>query len=895
MKNEKWFLFDIPQLEKKLKTNAASGLSRKAARSRWSRNSGSVLLETRKTSVRMLGEIFSDFALILLLLAAVFSLFFDDVPNGIAVLALSLIHLVICFFTYYRSQRTMESIARCFRPTARVIRGGKLYYMDYSQVVMGDVILLERGDILLADVRLVTSDGLRVRMRTGLDTYADLEKYAGGAVRPNEHLAEKMVNMAHAGSVIEEGSARGIVTAIGRYTYLAAKTGGIVEESFDDTPRLLRSMRRLCSKISMISLVSVLPFCILSLVLSYWNHGEVLLSTAFLTALAITVSSMAQLAQTVCKAFFVVSLRALADSDTPTVVRSLRAFERFCQSDYLFVLDGAACSDGSLHFERAVTADGEITRYDVLSPSAKVLSRLVALYGMAEKRSLSVGVDVSEEFREPLDEFCRTCRTDRGELAIRYPKLFYFPGNGGADTVRFIEDGAQRFIEIGFDDFLDGCPTAIVHGSERTLLSEGVSGLKKIRMQAIAEGKRVLSVSLRNAQDGPRCFVGMLIVGDGTEKDLPEKILHLRRMGITPIFFESACNENSVPKLPSVLQKLPSASADMLKKENATITKTFGRYMRYDGVREEEIAFLMSYLQSKKKRVSVLSFSDYAPSVLEKADAVISCSAIRTAFSGYLDQEISSLETDGVASSASCLQTVKASADILISRPKNGKGGMSALIALRQTASRCQQNLQGFFGYLLCAQLIRLIAVALPMLFGSASLNARHILVCSFLFDIAVLFSFCRNKKTNFGKRETLDFSSSFQNYVSNRRAVWIGGIAASLSIGLLPYFMEWLGWIGPYLYKVEFCFSAILLLHIAVFCELRYGGIGEAWRKKDVLALFFGTLLFLMLCFFIKPFGLLFGVEGNTLPYTILSVIPALVFIGVRHFLQARQKKRNQ
>ena len=48
MKNEKWFLFDIPQIEKKLKTNAASGLSRKAARSRWSRNSGSLLLEKRK-------------------------------------------------------------------------------------------------------------------------------------------------------------------------------------------------------------------------------------------------------------------------------------------------------------------------------------------------------------------------------------------------------------------------------------------------------------------------------------------------------------------------------------------------------------------------------------------------------------------------------------------------------------------------------------------------------------------------------------------------------------------------------------------------------------------------------------------------------------------------------
>ena len=81
MKNEKWFALDISQVEKKLKTNAASGLSRKAARSRRDPSVGSVFYAYAKSPLRMLGEMLADFALILLLLTASVSLFFEELQR----------------------------------------------------------------------------------------------------------------------------------------------------------------------------------------------------------------------------------------------------------------------------------------------------------------------------------------------------------------------------------------------------------------------------------------------------------------------------------------------------------------------------------------------------------------------------------------------------------------------------------------------------------------------------------------------------------------------------------------------------------------------------------------------------------------------------------------------
>ncbi|MBQ3074717.1 MAG: hypothetical protein IJC26_01500, partial [Clostridia bacterium] len=165
MMNEKWFGLSVDQVEKKLKTNAASGLSRKAARSRISPNAGNVFLLPSKSPLRLLVELVSDFALILLFFVSIIALFFEEYLNGATVLVLLVAHVAVAWILYYRSCRTVESLSSFFYPTARVVRGGKLFYVDFRSVVPGDVLLIETGDVLCCDARLVTSDGLKVQMR----------------------------------------------------------------------------------------------------------------------------------------------------------------------------------------------------------------------------------------------------------------------------------------------------------------------------------------------------------------------------------------------------------------------------------------------------------------------------------------------------------------------------------------------------------------------------------------------------------------------------------------------------------------------------------------------------------------------------------------------------------
>ncbi len=894
MKNERWFELDIAQVEKKLKTNAASGLSLKAARSRWNHASGSFLLPRVKSPLRMLGELLADFSLILLLLCAVFALFFDDFQNGISVLVISALYVGVSFLLYYRTQRTLEAVRACFRPQARVIRGGKLYIVDFSRVVLGDVLLLERGDIVAADLRLVTSDSLHVRMQTDVGTYVSLEKYAGGVPRPNENDATKLVNVLHAGSVIESGNARGIVIAVGKYTYLAAKTGGVPERLTEEIPASLKRMRKFCSWLGMVSLLCVLPFCLVSLFISHFNHGDVLLSSAFLTALSIAASSMSQLALTVYKAFFAVKLRAAVQGKVPSAVRSAAALDRLCHSDYLFVLDGAALSDGRMHFDTALTFEGEVRRYDLLSPSATVMGRLTALYCMAEKRSLSIGMDETAPLSDALNEFFSACRIDQGALAIQYPSLTYFPGNAEhvPNSVRYFEHGSERWISLSLQDVLDECSEAVMYGQIRPLSQDGVARLQALRRQYMAQGKQVMLLSTLEPKSGIRCFVGMLVLRDGRDPLLDKRIRSLCRIGLKPIFFVPAKSNEKMPQMTQEIFSLPGVSIHEWKQKKLPITQNFGKYARYDGVEEEDILALMSFVKKQKKHVAVLSFTDACSRVLEEADAVIACSSVYTSAFFRGDSEIYSMEIVGTQSSSSCTQSMKERADVLIARPHDGQGGLGALLVLRRMAMDCYHNLSSFVAYALCTQLMRLLAVALPMLFGSAALNARHILVCSFVIDLVALVLFWQRREMVDGHEP---MSQGLGEYLERHRELWISAAVGALSLVILPRLMDFLAWIGPFYFKVEFSFSAILYLHLTVLFVLLIGrpkDLVSVLHKTGFLILTAGVVLFLILCFALEPIGVLFDVVTNPPAYALLAFVPSVLFASVYYGLMRRKRK---
>jgi hypothetical protein len=327
----------------------------------------------------------------------------------------------------------------------------------------------------------------------------------------------------------------------------------------------------------------------------------------------------------------------------------------------------------------------------------------------------------------------------------------------------------------------------------------------------------------------------------------------------------------------------------------------FGSYDEYFGFSAEDIALIARHVKSKGKGLMICGFTDFAAEAIGVADVFVSCAPVRTGVFGSFAEEIRSLEVPGEQSSASCEQTVKSEADILLMRPKDKKGGLAPLAVAVSSCRIAYRNLFGYIRYFIFASLMRIVAIGFPMLFGQMSGAAIHLLLLGFLADMAALLIFMRDtrrvgaEKKNI-KKELLDTSitSLPQKHLPLTAASLLGAVLTLLIpnlIGLLDIF-------GNYIYKAEYTFTALLLLQLSLFiCVYVKDILSKAQMRKlftnKVFIIELAVAFVLVLICFLTPLGNLFGLVNNPIVYLIASFLPSIAFLICFYAMSFPKKKK--
>ena len=891
--NEKWFLLAISDIEKKLRTNAASGLNPKAARSRYRKNDSTFYIKPRKRFLSVLLEILSDFALVLLILSSIIALCFAEYTTGGTLTLIIVLNLAACVILYFRSLRLFESLSDFFRPSVMVIRSGKAFSIDPEHVVVGDVVLVSRGDILSFDARLVTSDNLVVSVKVDRNNEVERAKHAEGMVGENENNIANMTNMIHAGSRVVSGSARAIVTAVGRYTYYGAMTGGVPVPQMRQAPNGLRLLKKYCSSFGFIILICLLPFCILSMLLS---RGNVTLMTTFTAALAIAASSMAQLACTACRFFFAYQAKRALEGNNPVVLRSPEVMDRLISAEYLFLLDGGAVSDGTLHLYKAICAEGELRGFNAISQSMMSFAELVSLFNSAESKALTTGVHMPGRYTEPLREFVGKIGVDTEALKIRCNISGYVPGNSidKTDKLFYTDKGKKYILNVAQDGASISLCKKAYYGNRITQLTpEGLASLISEYERYVSSGMKALVFTVsENEFSSDNVFAGMLILSEKLDANFKSALSSIQRLGVKTISFVSSDNSAKYggTDISAPIISDGVSLSDFIS-NRADITYKFGEISTYKDFSEENISYLIKHIHSMNKKVAVVCFSDTYRRLSEKPDVFITCSELQYSFSGRFEEEVKVIEVPGGVDSKSCRQDVKCDAEIIIPRPSEQGGG---LVSLKRAIALCgvaYNNLSGFFRYVLCSQVVRIFMVMLPMLFGEAFVDARHALLCGFIIDLIVMMIFVFERCGAENAKGHRSFLREFTSPMKNNAGVLIASAASSLFAVIFPNVMASLGVVGAYHCQTEYLFISMVLLHVTLMYCVRFDNFkrfGTIDLNKFAILLDVFSVAFLTLCFAVKPLGAFFDIINITLPYFLFSFLPSLLCAAL-YFVLAR------
>ncbi len=248
-----WHARTVDEVERVLETSRARGLSESVAQERLSIFGRNEVAETTKRSLlSIVWAQFQSLIVFMLLAAAGVAFAFGDLPEAVAIVVVVLLNATVGFFMEWRADVALTALRREGAATARVVRDGVERQVAASDLVPGDVFVLNAGDRIPADARLTESKELHVEEASLTGESTPVAK--GGELVDVESALADRTSMVYMGTVITEGRGRCIVTHTGVHTEMG-KIGALIGEIAEQRTPLERELHRLGNRLVVVVLL----------------------------------------------------------------------------------------------------------------------------------------------------------------------------------------------------------------------------------------------------------------------------------------------------------------------------------------------------------------------------------------------------------------------------------------------------------------------------------------------------------------------------------------------------------------------------------------------------------------------------------------------------------------
>ncbi|HHY81733.1 MAG TPA: cation-translocating P-type ATPase [Clostridiales bacterium] len=280
-----WHEQSIQEVSANLNTDTSNGLTSEEARLRLEKYGPNELEHKEGTGIfQMFIEQLKDYMVLILIAASLVSILVKEVVDSIVIIGIVIINAVLGVVQEYRANKALEALKKMSAPHAKVIRDGKEAAIPAAELVPGDLVILETGDYIPADVRLTSSVNLKVEEAALTGESVPVEKDASKRLEGDVGLGDQ-VNCGFMSTLVTYGRGTGIVTATGMNTVIGNIARMIQEDSQEDTP-----LQRKLAQLGKLLGTACLVICAVVFVLGL-TRGEDILGM-FMTSVSLAVAAI---------------------------------------------------------------------------------------------------------------------------------------------------------------------------------------------------------------------------------------------------------------------------------------------------------------------------------------------------------------------------------------------------------------------------------------------------------------------------------------------------------------------------------------------------------------------------------------------------------------------------
>ena len=442
---KKYYSETATEVEKDLETSFANGLNDDQAKSRIEKYGYNALAAKKKKSLFMrFIDQFKDFMIIVLIVAAILSgVVAQEWTDAAIILIVVIVNAILGVFQEARSEAAIEALKEMATPSAHVKRNGAIVEISSTDLVPGDVVLLEAGDVVPADLRLINAHSLKIEESALTGESVPVEK-DDHVLDGNDVALADRVNMAYSSTSVTYGRGEGIVTATGMNTEVGKIATMLNNADETDTP-LKKNLNQLGKTLTiMILAICVVVFIVGILKVSPAQRNSTLMINMFLVAVSLAVAAIPEGLPAIVTIILALGTQAMAKHKA--IVRKLPAVETLGATDII-------CSDktGTLT-QNKMTVEKVYYQNQIHDDSDKIEISNPALLSMVLANDTKIengGNLLGDPTETSLIQYAFDQHIDVPELLEKYKRVQEVPFDSDRKLMSTVnKDGDKYYVAV---------------------------------------------------------------------------------------------------------------------------------------------------------------------------------------------------------------------------------------------------------------------------------------------------------------------------------------------------------------------------------------------------------------------------------------------------------------
>ena len=626
-----WHSIELKEIQRKLKTNIYEGLSEEEAKKRKEKYGENKLQEQKKDSVlkRFIKQ-FNDFMIIILIIAAIISAVVakmqgsNDYIDSVIIIAIVVLNSIMGVIQEAKAEKSLEALKKMSAPVTKVKRNGKVTIIKGNDVVPGDIVILEAGNYVPADCRLINSYNLKIEESSLTGETIPVLKEANVMLPENASLGD-MINMAFATTIVVNGHAEAIVTETGMNTNVGKIAKMIITDEAPETP-----IQRKLGEVGKTLGIGCLIICAFIFAIGLLKKIEPV--EMFMTSVGLAVAAIPEGLPAIVTIMLSIGVTKMAKKNS--IIRKLPAVETLGSSSVI-------CSDktGTLTQNKMQVTKIMDTKGESLNSMADFILQLGTMCTDVE---INVENNIKEASGEATEVAIANCallhNQDKNELYKRMQRVneISFDSDRKMMTTIHKVSGKYRVITKGAPDvLLKRCTKCYENGMIINFDNNKIKKIEDYNNSMADNALRVIAIAYKdydmlpnqidsNTIENNLVFVGLVGMIDPPREGVKDAVAICKRAGIKTVMItgDHIATAKAIAKELGILKgsDIAITGAELDKISQKELEKNIMNYSVFARVTPEHKVRIVKAFRSTKAVVAMTGDGVNDAPALKSAD-----------------------------------------------------------------------------------------------------------------------------------------------------------------------------------------------------------------------------------------------------------------------------------